>query len=101
MIRPTKILKIEKPKTEKPVVKPFAVKAKIAGTPMDEMMRWRRGQITLHNDRKITGYRKIFLGECLYLVNGVDFPAEQVHSFRRDEYICQPNQAYDPHAYQP
>jgi hypothetical protein len=60
-----------------------------------------RGQITTKDERKIMGYRKIFLGSPEYRVAGKEFPSDQVSAFRRDEYICQPHQSYDPQAYLP
>lgn len=96
------VSKIEKPKPPQPppvALKISAIKARIKGPDYDEVMRWRRGQITTKDDRKISGYRKIFLGEPEYRVNGVEFPVEQVYAFRRDEYICPDNKPYDPQAF--
>jgi hypothetical protein len=98
------VSKIEKPRTPKPpppVLKISGIRAKIDGPDYAEVMRWRRGQITTKDGSKIMGYRKIFLGSPEYRVKGKEFPSDQVYAFRRDEYICNDNQAYDPQAYLP
>lgn len=91
--------KPEKPKAPEPP-KPtvHAIKAKVKGPDWDEVMRWRRGQITTITNQKIMGYRKKVLGTPEYRVQGKEFPANQVQSFRRDEWICQPHQTCDPQA---
>jgi hypothetical protein len=72
------------------------LKAKVHGTPVDEMMHWRRGIIWTTDERKISGYRKLQLGIPEYRSGGRPFPVELVKGFSRMEYICQPHQQYDP-----
>lgn len=96
------VVSIEKPappKAAPPVLKISGVRAVVKGPDYDEVMRWRAGVILTKEDKKIKGFRKILLGSPEYRVNGKEFPAEQVYAFRRDEYICQPHQSYDPQAY--
>lgn len=88
--------KPQAPEPPKPVIR--AIKAKVKGPDWDEVMRWRRGQITCPDGTKIMGYRKKVLGVPEYKVRGKEFPATQVQSFRRDEWICQPHQSSDPQA---
>lgn len=75
------------------------LKAKVKGTPIDEMMHWRRVMIWTTDDRRVIGFRKIQLGIPEYRVNGKEFPVEQVRGVTRMEYIVQPNQQFDPQAF--
>jgi hypothetical protein len=75
------------------------IRTKRIGVPIEELMRWRRGKISV-GERTFEGYRKVILGVAFYQIKVNDrwtaIDPSSVTGFCRMEYICQPSQPYDP-----
>lgn len=77
------------------------IRTKKEGTPIEELMRWRRGKVTLKCGREFyPAYRKIQLGVVYFQIKVNDvwtsISPDSVQFWMRAEWICQPHQEFDP-----